>query len=161
MAHESFSNQDTCFLQSYFFRKKMLLKFWSWLRKKNQRTIPPCVTGHLLSDQANTNIELPVSKSNKMPISVDISMTHIQKLVEQGWYTEGDKIELNGRQYLWYILDLEQWLPSNPDDDKKGEYVWDRISVEDIAQFQNRDWTVRNLCSKTNRIWACQSKKKV
>jgi hypothetical protein len=96
-----------------------------------------------------------LSRATKMPVSVDVGIVCLQDIAQKGWYTEGEMIQINGRQYLWYILD-QQKVPSSPDDDWRGEYMWERVLVEDIVQRQTHNWMVRNICSKTNRIWVCK-----
>ena len=96
---------------------------------------------------------------NKMPVSVDIGILQLQNLTEDGWYTEGEKIKLNGREFIWYMLNSgEKKIPCSPNDDCKGEYIWERVLVEDIVKRQHQNWIVRNVCSKTNRIWVCKKR---
>lgn len=110
-----------------------------------------CVTGRPIS---------PIKTDRKIPVSIDTNRSYLMDLVERGWRTNGETIQLNDRTYVWYTLEEEkQKIPLTSDEDVRSEYEWKRVLIEsELGEYQAKKWMTRAYCSKTNRIWICRRK---
>ena len=113
----------------------------------------PLVTGRPISA-----IKKKVS-TKKIPVSVDTDCSKLMNLVEKGWCTDGETVQLNGRAHIWYTLE-EETIPSRSDEDMRSQYEWKRIIIElELCQHQAEGWMARSYCQGTNRLWVCRRKK--
>ena len=95
-------------------------------------------------------------------------ITHARQLINDGYFTDGVLHQTSRGQHIWYekVEELpvsktvvEAVVPCSPDDDKKGEYFWKRVTIEEeLPEHQQCGWIARQICTRTNRIWVCKLK---
>ena len=142
---------------------------WLCCFKKNKVTTQE----KFVNDDSNASMKnAPVTGSpiftikkvsnKKIPVAADTNYVYLMDLVEQGWCTDGETIQLNGRAHIWYTLDEErnkEKIPLTSNQDAISEYKWKRIKVEEeLDKYQAQGWMARSLCHKTNKIWVCRPK---
>lgn len=98
----------------------------------------------------------------KIPVSVEIGVTQLKNLVQEGWQTKGEVVVMNNKDYLYYFLndgaDMKVDIPMSPMYDAKAEYKWKKVNLQESHVLQDQGWLARSPCSQTNQIWLCKKR---